>query len=514
MRDENKSKEQLIKELAELRQRVVELETAETERKRVEETLRESEATARALINAPDDAIGLLDLQGIILDANEAVVRRFCTPLYELIGLCAWDLFPPDVANRRKAYVEQVIQSGKPVRFEDERQGMWNDNVLCPVFDAEGNVSKIAIIARDITKRKRTEEALKQKITELNSFINNIPDMAWLKDIDSRFIAVNKAFCETVGISSELLINQSCEVCFGKEAARKFREDDQQVISGGRQVIIEEKIIDAQNNEVWLETIKSPILSESGQAVGTVGIARNISTRKQMEETLRKREKQYREQQAFLESIYNGVDAAIFVVDVTENGEFRYAGNNEAHQRASGLKAENFIGKTPEDLIPHIPPEVAAAVRANYQRCLDSGQTIEYDEKLSIGGQDIWALTRLTPLKDESGRVYRIVGISTDITERKWAEEALQESEATARALLNAPTDSIFLVDTQDIILTLNKTAARKLDRRVDELVGLGVDKIFPPDIAERKKAIAAKARQSKKSVRYEDERAGMVTSQ
>ncbi len=129
-------------------------------------------------------------------------------------------------------------------------------------------------------------------------------------------------------------------------------------------------------------------------------------------------EKQYREQQAFLESIYNGVDSAIFVVDVSDDGNFRYADNNKAHQRASGLKGESFIGKTPEDLIPHIPPEVAAAVRANYQCCLDQERTIEFDEKMTISGRDIWSLTRLTPLKDEGGRIYRIVGISTEITER------------------------------------------------------------------------------------------------
>jgi len=160
-----------------------------------------------------------------------------------------------------------------------------------------------------------------------------------------------------------------------------------------------------------------------------IPVKKEIEDCKQVEEeALRAREKQYREQQAFLESIYNGVDSDIFVVDVTEEGDFRYAGNNEAHQRASGLKAENFVGKTPEELIPHIPPEVAASVRANYQRCLNSGKTIEYDEKITIGGRDIWSLTRLTPLKDESGRVYRIIGISTDITERKQAKEALQKA--------------------------------------------------------------------------------------
>ena len=139
----------------------------------------------------------------------------------------------------------------------------------------------------DITEKKLAEEKLRQKIIELNSFINNIPDMAWLKDADSRFIAVNKAFGEAVRMDQESLIGHSCEVCFGKEEAKKFREDDQKVMKSRRQEINEEKIIDSQKNDVWLETIKSPIINESGKVVGTVGIVRNITERKKANEIQR-----------------------------------------------------------------------------------------------------------------------------------------------------------------------------------------------------------------------------------
>jgi PAS domain S-box-containing protein len=130
------------------------------ERKRAEEALRESEETARALLNAPTDVAALIDTGGIILDANETMARRFRRRVEELIGSCVWDLFPSDMSERRKAQVSKVIQSGKPVRFEDEREGMWNDNVIYPVLDTQGKVTKVAVLARDITERKRTEEEL------------------------------------------------------------------------------------------------------------------------------------------------------------------------------------------------------------------------------------------------------------------------------------------------------------------------------------------------------------------
>ncbi|GAG44813.1 unnamed protein product, partial [marine sediment metagenome] len=105
---------------------------------------------------------------------------------------------------------------------------------------------------------------------------------------DSNFIAVNKAFGDIVGMDPDYLINHTCEVCFGKEASKIFKEDDQKVIKSKKQTIIEEFIIDSKNNKVWLETVKSPILNESGKVVGTVGIARDITQRKQMEKELLK----------------------------------------------------------------------------------------------------------------------------------------------------------------------------------------------------------------------------------
>jgi len=136
----------------------------------------------------------------------------------------------------------------------------------------------LLMISRGIEKQDALE-ALQRKITEMNSFINNIPDMAWLKDTDSRYITANKAFCNAVGMDLEFLINNTCKVCFDKEAAEKFQEDDRKVMQSKGQMIFEAKIIDSQNNEIWLETIKSPILDELGKVTGTVGIARNITDR-------------------------------------------------------------------------------------------------------------------------------------------------------------------------------------------------------------------------------------------
>jgi len=130
---------------------------------------------------------------------------------------------------------------------------------------------------------KRAEEALEQKMRELKTFVDNIPHMAWLKDADSNFILANQAFGDAVGMDPEYLRNHTCAVCFGEEAAKKFKDDDRKVMRGRKRVTLEEAIMDDNGNKIYLETTKSPIFNEAGGVVGTVGIAINVTDRKQAE---------------------------------------------------------------------------------------------------------------------------------------------------------------------------------------------------------------------------------------
>jgi PAS domain S-box-containing protein len=131
-----------------------------TERKRAEEALRESEETARALLNAPTESAILLDTKGTILALNETAAQRLGKSTDELVGLCLYDLFSPTVAKLRKARIDEAIRSGKHVRFEDERRGRTFDNSFYPVFDVRGKVKRVAVFAQDITERKRAERLL------------------------------------------------------------------------------------------------------------------------------------------------------------------------------------------------------------------------------------------------------------------------------------------------------------------------------------------------------------------
>jgi PAS domain S-box-containing protein len=126
-------------------------------RKKAEDALRESEATARALMNAPTDSVILMDTQGIILALNETAALRFGKRSGELIGMLADDLLTEEIAQSRRSLIAQVIEKRTMVRFEDERDGRWYDTVAYPILSGMGEVIKIAIIAREITDRKYSD---------------------------------------------------------------------------------------------------------------------------------------------------------------------------------------------------------------------------------------------------------------------------------------------------------------------------------------------------------------------
>ncbi len=135
-----------------------------TERKQAEEALRESEETARALLNAPTDSAVLLESDGTIVALNETFASRLGESTDNLIGQNVFEYFPSDLAKARQIRFQKVVQTGRPVRFEDIRAERWYDNHMYPVFDAQGRVIRVAVYARDITERKRMELVMQQAI--------------------------------------------------------------------------------------------------------------------------------------------------------------------------------------------------------------------------------------------------------------------------------------------------------------------------------------------------------------
>ena len=151
-----------------------------------ERALQESEETARALVNASRDRALLLDSKGNILSLNGTAAEALGKPRDELLGVMVFDLFPADIAGRREAYHEQVVATGAPVHYEDERDGRCLDTHVYPIPDANGHISRVALFSRDITERKRAEEELKRAREELKQYSIELEEQVRKRTLEIR----------------------------------------------------------------------------------------------------------------------------------------------------------------------------------------------------------------------------------------------------------------------------------------------------------------------------------------
>jgi len=138
-----------------------------TERRRAEEALRENEATLRGILDATKESIWLFSPEGLVLMANKTALIRFGKPPEEVLGRHFDEILPPELAQSRLACLREAVESRQPIAFEDTRSGILFHHDSYPVLDGEGRVVSVACFSRDITERKRVEDALLKAHDEL-----------------------------------------------------------------------------------------------------------------------------------------------------------------------------------------------------------------------------------------------------------------------------------------------------------------------------------------------------------
>jgi PAS domain S-box-containing protein len=215
----------------------------------------------------------------------------------DAIGKTDLDFQPPELARQFMEEEKQIIETGQPIlnRIEfnptEDGKPRWLSATKVPVRDSSGRVFGTIGISRDITEQKESQETLQRIFLQQSAILNNIPDMAWLKDKDSRYIAVNEQFAKRVGLKIEAIIGKTDHEIWKNDYAESYRQDDLQVMQSRQRKNAEELEVDSMGNEYWIETSKTPILNTAGEVIGTTGIAREITERKKAE----KNEQQRRE---------------------------------------------------------------------------------------------------------------------------------------------------------------------------------------------------------------------------
>ena len=208
------------------------------------------------------------------------------------------------------------------------------------------------------------------------------------------------------------------------------------------------------------------VVADIGGQDFIVSVCRDITEKKAFQKELLEKEQ-------FLSAIYKGVSHSIFVVDVLDDGGFKYAGLNPQHEKITGVSDDFIQGKTPEEVLPK---GNALAVCRRYADCVNRKQILKYEEWLPFKGKQTCWETTLHPQMSSSGQVYRIIGTSQEITERKTAETLLER----VRYSIDKVSDTILWVDENGQFIDANEGACQNLGYDYEALITKGVADIDP----------------------------------
>jgi PAS domain S-box-containing protein len=186
--------------------------------------------------------------------------------------------------------------------------------------------------------------------------------------------------------------------------------------------------------------------------------------------------------------------------------EGRYLFANERVARATQTSVRNILGKTDAQFASD---EMAAVVRRSDTEVQRQGQPVELIESVSLDGQLRHLFVVKFPIRGDDGNLQMIGGFGVDITEMRKTEEALQESEHRVRALLNATSDLVLLIDPDGRVLLINSNGAGRLGKRPEQIEGTSCYSWINPEAAAARRAQIERAIQTRQPVRFEDERNG-----
>jgi PAS domain S-box-containing protein len=194
-----------------------------------------------------------------------------------------------------------------------------------------------------------------------------------------------------------------------------------QVLATGQPAELEVHYACGDGVRRWIRMTGAPVCNASGRMTGALVVCADVDAQRRTAELMARlaeeREGEVARLGARLGAWFEHGTDHLFVLQVTEDGRFVFEALNPAHERATGLRSAELRGKTPAE---SFPPDVAADLEANYQRCLDAGGPIFYEEQPDLpAGRKLWETT-LVPVRDPvSGRIEMILGSSRDVTEQR-----------------------------------------------------------------------------------------------
>jgi PAS domain S-box-containing protein len=412
MDKEDKTKEELFIELNDLHHSFISLK--ESSEKEIREIRLSEEKFRKAYMTSPDSININRLVDGMYVSINEGFTRITGYTEKDIIGKTSLEMNIWANPDDRMYLVNELEQKGEVRDFEAEFLAK-NGEVIFGSMSASiiylDNIPHLLNVTRDISKSKRFEKALAQERYLMDAIMNNLPDHVYFKDRESRFIRINKDQAKLFGINDpSLVVGKTDFDYFTEEHARQAYNDEQEIIRTGQPLSIEEKETWEDGHVTWVSTIKMPLYDDKGNIVGTFGISRDVTNRKKNEEELTS-------ERNLLRTLIDNMPDRIYAKDLNS----RFIIFNEALIKRMGKSnPDEILGKTDFELVEH---NLAAQYFANEQEIIRSGKPmIDNEESRIINGRLTWSLTTKVPWIDEEGKIYGIIGIGKDITERKRSE--------------------------------------------------------------------------------------------
>ena len=428
----------------------------------------ESEQRFRSLVETTSDWVWEVDQNGVYTYASPKVKGLLGYEPEEIIGKTPFDLMPPDEAKRIAEIFQDVSKSRKLLtRLEntnlhrDGRRVVLETSAV-PILDAAGNLLGYRGIDRDITDRKQAEAALQQAYQRVETILATSMDGFYVVEPDGSLADCNKAYCEIVGYSRDELLTMrltDLEVVETPEETARHIQQVMQTGSDGFETAQRRK----DGSIVDLEV--STMLVQLPDENFFVCFARDITERKRAEEALR-------ESEAFSASLVS--HSSYPTIAVNPDTSIRYV--NPALEELTGFSAAELVGtKAPypfgtEETREQTGRDLAAAMQQGTQRVEELFQT--------KSGERFWAEITSMAIERDGQLDYYFVNWA-DITERKRAEEALQESEQRLRTIFETAEDSIFIKDRALRYTQVNPAMVKLFDRPASAVIGTTDGELF-----------------------------------
>jgi PAS domain S-box-containing protein len=321
---------------------------------------------------------------------------------------------------------------------------------------------------RDISERKRAEEALRESEEKWRSLFEDSRDAIYITKRNGEYVDVNQSFLDLFDYTREEITEMKAqEIYIDPDGRSKFKK---QVEQKGSVRDFEEKLRKKDGAEMDCLITATVRRANDGSILGYQGIVRDITKQKLAEKALQESEEKWR---SLAET------APCIILTVQRDGTIQFL-----NRPVGNYTPEDTIGTKVWD---YVPPDHHSIMQKAIEHVFQTGHPISY-QILGVGPEgpaSAWYMTQLGPiLKD--GKVVAVTMAATDITEMKKVHEALRESEEKYRTLFENANDAIFLADTKtNIILDANRQAEQLIGRPRAEIIGMHQAQLHPPQHAD-----------------------------